>query len=99
MSNLYYHIWEDFRFVISISVIIGIISFVLAKIFTNKLIIFIPTIISALASLASMVFMLLFEGKNGVLQHVFLGILTYSFCIFVVTIIISVTMILTKGCN
>ena len=99
MLNLSYPYWEDLRVVIVISIAIGIISFVLISKFTNKFqcsnwIIFIPPLISAVGIVVSIALIVYFSGKDGILQHSFLGLFTYSVCTLIVTVIISL-MILT----
>lgn len=101
MWKLSYPIWEDFRVVIGISIAISIILFALLGIFTNKFqcsnwIIFLPTFLSLLGIIISLTIMLLMEGKNGVLQHAFLGVLTYSICVLIVTIILAIIALLIK---
>ncbi len=101
MWKLSYPIWEDLRVIIGISIAISIILFTLLRIFTNKFqcsnwIIFLPTFLSLLGIIISFTVMLLAEGKNGVLQHAFLGILTYSICVLIVTIILAIITLLIK---
>lgn len=43
--------------------------------------IFMPALLSVLGSIIGFTAMLLAEGKNGVLQHIFLGVFTYSICV------------------
>ena len=87
MWKLSYPIWEDLRVIIGISIAISIILFTLLRIFTNKFqcsnwIIFLPTFLSLLGIIISFTVMVLAEGKNGVLQHAFLGILTlFNLCV------------------
>lgn len=95
MWKLSYPVWEDIRVVIGGSIAISAIAFCLINLFTNnfrcsKWIIFIPTLISLILCVCSVTLIFLLEGKSGVLQHIFLGVLTYSICILIVTLIIAI---------
>lgn len=101
MWKLSYPIWEDFRVIISISIATSIILFALLKMVTNKFqcsnwIIFLPTFLSLLGIIISLAVIVLIEGKNSVLQHVFLGVFTYSICVLIVTIILAIIALLIK---
>ena len=101
MWKLSYPIWEDFRVVIGISIAISIILFALLRIFTNKFqcsnwIILLPSILSLIGIIISLTIMLLAEGKNGVLQHAFLGVLTYSICVLIANTILTIITLLSK---
>ncbi len=101
MWKLSYPIWEDLRVIVVISIAISMILFAVLCIFTDKFqcstwIIFMPALLSVLGSIIGFTAMLLAEGKNGVLQHIFLGVFTYSICVLFVSLIIASIVLLIK---
>lgn len=102
MWKLSYPIWEDLRVIVVISIAISMILFAVLRIFTNKFqcsnwIMFLPALLSVLGSIIGFTAMLLAEGKNGVLQHIFLGVFTYSICVLFVSLIIASIVLLIKN--
>lgn len=94
-----YDFWEDGRVIIVCSLIIAMLMYFIMWKLTNgfkctKLIIFIPTLLCLVGVILGVLMM--FLSKDGILQHVFLCVATYSLLTLIITGIVGLIILWVK---